>query len=136
MLRNIVVSSTTAVVFGLTSATLGAMTFGTAAVPFICGTTAGFIFGAFSHYRSCIIESTQMFKEMPELFSFHLRLSYPASYRQQRFTNIADDGWVAKSMAIGALFSAANTMNEIRNLQEQKLIEKYGQVTELQEIED
>jgi hypothetical protein len=35
MLRNMVVSSTTAIVFGLTSASLGALTLGSAAIPFI-----------------------------------------------------------------------------------------------------
>jgi hypothetical protein len=35
MLRSMVVSSTTAIVFGLTSASLGALTLGSAAIPFI-----------------------------------------------------------------------------------------------------
>ena len=40
-------------------------------------------------------------------------------------------------MAIGTLSSASDNLTEIRNLQEQKLIEKYGgQWTELKENED
>jgi len=137
MLRNLVVSSTTAAVFGLTSATIGAMTFGTAAIPFICGTTAGFMFGAYSHYRSCVLESAQLFKDFPDLFNYHIRIGYPASYRQHQFSNVIDDGWVAKSMAIGTLSSASDNLTEIRNLQEQRLIEKYGgQWTELKENEE
>lgn len=133
MLRNLVVSSTTAVVFGLTSATIGAMTFGTAAIPFIVGTSAGFCFGAYSHYRSCVIESAQLFREMPDLFNFHIKLSFPGTYRQSRFTNVIDDGWVCRSLAIATLFSASNTIEEIRARQEMELIEKYGRLTELKD---
>ena len=40
-------------------------------------------------------------------------------------------------MAIGTLSSASDNLTEIRNLQEQRLIEKYGrQLTELKENEN
>ena len=104
MVRNIVLASTTAVVFGLTSATIGAVTYGTAAIPFIFGTSAGFVFGSYSHYRSSVIESAQFLKEMPELFHFHIKLTFPTHYRDRRFTNVVDDGWICQSMAIAALF--------------------------------
>jgi len=136
MLRNMVVSSTTAVVFGLTSASLGALTFGTAAIPFIVGTSVGFALGAYSHYRSSVIESHTVLMEMPDLFHYHLRRTYPVAYRQARFSNIFDDGWVSKSLAIGALFSAGDALNEIKSLQEAELISKYGRISELQKGEE
>ena len=77
-----------------------------------------------------------MFKDFLDLFNFHIRIGYPASYRQHQFSNVIDDGWVAKSMAIGTLSSASDNLTEIQNLQEQRLIEKYGrQLTELKENE-
>jgi hypothetical protein len=126
MLRNIVVSSTTAAVFGLACATIGATTFGTAAIPFLVGTSSGFIFGAYSHYRSSLVESAQFLKEMPDLFHFHIRRTFPATYQQVKFTNVYNDGWIGRSMAIAALFSASTTLTEISSRQEQQLIEKYG----------
>ena len=106
------------------------MIFGTAAIPFIVGTSAGFCFGAYSHYRSCVVECTQLFKEMPDLFNFHIKLSFPGTYRQSRFTNVIDDGWVSRSLAIATLFPASNTLEETRARQEMELIEKYGRLTE------
>jgi hypothetical protein len=136
MLRSIVVSSTTAAVFGLACATLGATTFGTAAIPFIVGTSSGFIFGAYSHYRSSVVESAQFLKDMPELFHFHIRRTFPATFRQVRFTNVFDDGWVGRSMAIAALFSASTTLVEIAARQEQELIEKYGKLSDAETLKE
>jgi hypothetical protein len=73
MIRNLIVSSTTAGVFGISCATLGAAAFGTAALPFIVGTTIGFVFGAYSHYRQCVIESATVLMEMPDLFHYNIK---------------------------------------------------------------
>jgi hypothetical protein len=130
MIRNLIVSSTTAGVFGISCATLGAAAFGTAALPFIVGTTIGFVFGAYSHYRQCVIESATVLREMPDLFHYNIKHVYPASYRQSVFTNIINDNWLAKSMAVGALFNANDTLAEIRARQEAEFVDKYGRITE------
>jgi hypothetical protein len=90
------------------------------------------VFGAYSHYRQCIVESATVLAEMPDLFHFHIRRTYPAMYRTTRFTNLWDDGVLAKSMSIGALFSASETLREIKARQEMELVEKYGTLQTLE----
>jgi hypothetical protein len=73
-----------------------------------------------------MIESATVLAEMPDLFHFHIRRTYPSQYKTTRFTNVWDDGWLARSMSIGALFSAGETLREIKARQEMQLVEKYG----------
>jgi len=98
MLQNIVLSSTSAVVFGLATASAGGLLVGTAALPFMAGAIAGFIFGSVSHYQYSVIESSTFFQDMPELFRYQLKLTYPMRHTKMNFTNILDDHWIAKRL--------------------------------------
>lgn len=124
MLQNIVLSSSSAVVFGLASASAGGLFIGTATLPFMAGAIAGFIFGSVSHYKFSVIESATFAQEMPELFRYQLRITYPMKNNNVKFTNILDDHWIAKrfgsvlplligSMSIGAYYNASATLQEI-----------------------
>ena len=98
MLQNIVLASSSAVVFGLASASTGGLLVGTATLPFMAGAIAGFIFGSVSHYQYSVIESATFAQEMPELFRYQLKLTYPMKHSKISFTNILDDHWVAKRL--------------------------------------
>jgi hypothetical protein len=96
MLQNLVLSSSSAVVFGLASASACGLFIGTSALPFMAGAIAGFVFGSVSHYQFSVIESATFAREMPELFRYQLKLAYPMKYSNVTFTNILDDTWIAK----------------------------------------
>jgi hypothetical protein len=96
MLQNSVLSSSSAVVFRLASASAGGLFIGTAALPFMPGAIVGFVFGSVSHYQFSVIESATFAREMPELFRYQLKLAYPMKHSNVTFTNILDDNWIAK----------------------------------------
>jgi hypothetical protein len=88
MVRNAVEPSTTTVVFTFTFATFGVITYGTAAISFIIGTSAGFGIDC-AHYGSLLAGSAQFYDEMPDLFHSYVKLIFLPTYQQTRLADIS-----------------------------------------------
>ena len=73
---------------------------------------------------------------MPILFQYHLRKTYPGFDKSLKFANLDDDSRLARSLSLGAFFSASEAWTEIILREEAKLVEKYGTMEELDREEN
>ena len=80
MLRVIVAGATTATFMGLCSAMLASMVWGTAALPFIAGSCAGFILGTTSWYYDALSKALLTVDRYPSMLRLHLDANFPTKF--------------------------------------------------------
>jgi hypothetical protein len=106
MFRCMVAGTTTAAMLGLTFGIISSAVWGTAALPFIVGSSLGFTIGSTRWYSTSTFEALNSLDMYPALLRLHLLANFP---RQQAFRNwplsqfraeVFDKSWVLKSMLV------------------------------------
>lgn len=97
--------------FGLSGATLGAIIFRTASIPFIICSTFGFVIGIVGFYKDCLAKSLINLELYPRLLQLHLDANFPSfgfrrmglgEFRAVQFSN----SWTLRSMLLVSWLTA------------------------------
>ena len=130
MTKTILTSTTMATVGGIAATMMFAPLVGPV-VPFLVGSTVGFLGGIAQRWVFDIQECRQVMREFPSLMDFHLKqLPQPVWIRNVSTANF--DEWKRdfdvnvnkRGMAILALYGASTSISVIRRRQEDALVEK------------
>lgn len=111
MLRTLVAGSTTAMSFGLAGATISAVIFRTATIPFIFSTSIGFIVGVIGFYKDCMAKASLSLDLYPRILQLHLDQNFPWrgfrtwSLRELRAAHFGRS-WTLKSMLLVSWLTA------------------------------
>jgi hypothetical protein len=111
MLRVALAGTVSSLVVGLGGAAIGAIAFGTAALPFLVCTSAGFIFGAMGFYRDSVRQSLEYLDRYPRLLQLHLDANYPTRGFLRYERGMLNSGyfgrsWILQSMLICSWLTA------------------------------
>lgn len=112
MVRTIIAGTTTAVTLGLSGALVGALFAGTAALPFLLSSCAGFCLGATAFYRDAARRSEIAFVKFPDLMLLHLNASFPShEWRRSELSIQKFRGdWTLRSMLIASWMGAQSSL--------------------------
>lgn len=124
-----IAGTTTAAMFGIVFAMFSATLTGTAALPFIVGSSIGFAFGSWRWYAVSMSEALIRLDAYPALLRLHLMSNFPSkfrnwpasSFRAERFKDSA----ILKSMLVAAWLSARPALEDIEGKKEAAIVEGY-----------
>ncbi|KAH6962825.1 hypothetical protein DER45DRAFT_551908 [Fusarium avenaceum] len=132
MLRSLVSGISTATVIGVSSGMAGSMIWGTAALPFIIGSSVGFALGSFRWYEVATREALLQLDLYPALLRLHICSNFPwvpdlhDKGREWYTPDTFRRSWVLRSMLVVGWLSAESSLREIRERKEARLIEEYS----------
>ncbi|KAF9876589.1 hypothetical protein CkaCkLH20_05997 [Colletotrichum karsti] len=124
--------TSTAAVVGLAASFIGASIWGTAGLPFIIGSSIGFVLGSTKWYFAAEQEALLQLDKYPSILRLHLVSNFPWKPELGRrsiewFTATRfSANWQMKSMLIAAWLTAQPALDEIRNRSEAELVEAYS----------
>ncbi|KAI3544559.1 hypothetical protein CABS03_07898 [Colletotrichum abscissum] len=131
MLRSMLAGTSTAAVLGLSAAIVGSSIWGTAALPFIVGSSLGFVLGSTRWYIVAVKESLLQLDTYPAILRLHLIANFPWKpelgrhnldwYNARRFSST----WQMKSMLVASWLTAQPALDEIRSRTEAALVDNY-----------
>lgn len=131
MFRSMVAGTSTAMILGLSGATISSLIFGTATLPFIVCSSVGFALGSFRWYMVSSQEALQQLHRYPALLRMHIVANFPwlpeyarrdpAWFTPQQF----GASWVRRSILIAGWLSAQPALDEIHRQTEARCIEEY-----------
>lgn len=133
MFRCMVAGTTTAAMLGLTFGIIASTIWGTAALPFIIGSSLGFTIGSTRWYTTSTFEALNGLDMYPALLRLHLVANFP---RQQHFrtwplsqfrADVFERSWVLKSMLVAGWLTARPALDDIHERKEAALVEAYAQ---------
>jgi hypothetical protein len=142
MLRSMVAGTTSAAVLGMTFAVVSSILFGTAALPFIVGSSLGFAIGSTRWYMASIDEAMLALDAYPALLRLHLLTNYPRvrEFRTRDvewFTHRNFDGrWARKSMLVASWLTAQPALDDIHAREELVVVEAYSNESKGQDTEE
>ncbi|OLN97041.1 hypothetical protein CCHL11_02212 [Colletotrichum chlorophyti] len=123
--------TSTAAVLGITAAMVGSIIWGTAALPFIVGSSVGFVLGSTRWYAIATKEALLQLDNYPSILRLHLIANFPWKpelgrrgvdwYTVSRF----NANWQMKSMLVASWLTAQPSLDEIRSRTEAGLVESY-----------
>ncbi|KAK5329118.1 hypothetical protein LTR70_000954 [Exophiala xenobiotica] len=115
--------------FGLAGATISAVIFRTASIPFIFSTSIGFIVGVLGFYKDCMAKALLSIDLHPRLLQLHLDQNFP--WRGFRLWRLGDfrsvvftRSWTLKSMLLVSWLTAQPALDQIFEAKEKALIEE------------
>jgi hypothetical protein len=132
MFRSMIAGTTTAAIFGITFAIVSAVICGTAAVPFIFGSSIGFALGSFRWYAASSEEALIRLGSHTALMRLHLFGNFP---REKRITHLKmedyrrevfEKSWILKSMLTASWLTALPALDDIQAREEGAIIESYA----------
>ena len=111
MTRVVISGTISSIVIGMGGATIGAILFDTATVPFLFSSCAGFCLGAWGFYRDAVRKSQRAVDKFPRLMQLHLDLNFPHrhfdTWEKTRFRSATfHNSWVMQSMLIASWMTA------------------------------
>ncbi|KAK1973273.1 hypothetical protein LZ30DRAFT_744060 [Colletotrichum cereale] len=131
MLRSMLAGTSTAAVIGLSAAMIGSSIWGTAALPFLVGSSMGFVLGSTRWYIIATREALLQLDNYPSILRLHLIANFPWKpelgrksvdwYTSDRFSST----WQMKSMLVAGWLTAQPALDEIRNRTEAGIVESY-----------
>ncbi|KAH7353198.1 hypothetical protein B0T11DRAFT_286417 [Plectosphaerella cucumerina] len=131
MIRSLVSGTSTAAVLGIASAMAGGAIWGTAALPFIVGSSFGFAVGSFKWYSHAFQDALIQLRRHPRLLRLHISSNFPwmpcmheqelGWFTPERFAST----WVMRSVLVVGWLSAEPALREIRAREEARLIDEY-----------
>lgn len=131
MLRSMLAGTSTAAVTGLTAAMIGSSIWGTAALPFIIGSSLGFVLGSTKWYITATKEALLQLDNYPAILRLHLIANFPWKPELGRrgpewyTVNRFGSSWQMKSMLVASWLTAQPALDEIRNRTEACIVESY-----------
>lgn len=111
MFRVMLSGTTSSAVLGLAGASIGALMWGTASLPFVVSSCIGFVFGATGFYFDAVQRSRIMLERYPRLLQLHLDANFPRrdflSWRiDQLRGSTFSRSWLLQSMLICSWLTA------------------------------
>lgn len=131
MFRSLLAGTYTAVVVGISSAIVASAIWGTAALPFVLGSSIGFTVGSLRWYLSAQRAAIFDLYRYPSLIRLHLLANFP--YQREFSRNGVDwytprtfnSSWTLKSMLVAAWLSAQPAIEEIQTKTEAEVVAGY-----------
>lgn len=119
MTRIVLSGTMTAVSLGLGSAIVFAIMYGTAALPFLVGSTVGFGLGAYGFYKDAVTKAVLAVERYPLLLRLHMHANFPSqrfdmwdvatmqtAFRREKFPR-----WQLTSMLLASWMTATPAMD-------------------------
>ncbi|KAK7898060.1 hypothetical protein LTR67_004692 [Exophiala xenobiotica] len=127
MLRVIISGSIASVFMGMTGASIGALIFDTATVPFVFSACTGFVLGAVGFYRDAVRKSLRSLDRYPRLLQLHLDANFPhrgfETWPPSRFrSGVFASSWVLRSMLVASWLTATNAIDRILEAEEEAIL--------------
>ncbi|KAF2429243.1 hypothetical protein EJ08DRAFT_650647 [Tothia fuscella] len=132
MFRSMIAGTTTAAVFGITFAIISAVICGTAALPFIFGSSLGFAVGSLRWYAASSEEALLRLNTHTALMRLHLLGNFPcekvirglrpSDYRRDVF----EKSWILKSMLTASWLTALPALDDIHAKEEAEIVDNYS----------
>jgi hypothetical protein len=126
-----IAGTTTAAMLGFSFAVLSSAFWGTAALPFLFGSSIGFVVGSFKWYTASTQDALSRLDMYPALLRLHLLANFP---REERFRNwpinefrspVFERSWVLKSMLVASWLTARPALEDIHDKKEAAVVETY-----------
>ncbi|KAL6252700.1 hypothetical protein RBB50_000419 [Rhinocladiella similis] len=137
----VIISGTVASVFmGMTGATIGALLFDTATVPFVASACTGFVLGTWGFYRDAVRKSLRSLDRYPRLLQLHLDANFPhrgfETWPTNRFrSSVFGQSWVLRSMLVASWLTATNAIDRILEAEEEGILAPFTKSAFEPEIE-
>ncbi|KAK4941034.1 hypothetical protein LTR10_018955 [Elasticomyces elasticus] len=134
----VVLSGTIASVFmGMTGASIGALIWDTATIPFIFSACSGFVLGAVGFYRDAVRKSLRSLDRYPRLLQLHLDANFPHrgfdTWPSTRFRSAYfGSTWVLRSMLVASWLTASNAIDRILEAEEETILAPFTRVVDLE----
>ena len=129
MFRSMIAGTTTAAMFGIVFAMFSATLTGTAALPFIIGSSIGFAFGSYRWYAVSMSEALIRLDAYPALIRLHLMANFPTKFRTWSLRDFRAakfrDSAILKSMLVAAWLAAKPALDEIEGKKEATIVAEY-----------
>jgi hypothetical protein len=129
MFRSMIAGTTTAAMFGIVFAIFSATLTGTAALPFIIGSSIGFAFGSYRWYSVSMTEALIRLDAYPALLRLHLMSNFPSKFRSWPAGDFRasafKDSAILQSMLVAAWLTARPALQDIEGKKEAALVEEY-----------
>jgi hypothetical protein len=131
MFRSLLAGTYTAVVVGISTTLVASALWGTAALPFVIGSSVGFAVGSLRWYMSAERAALFDLYRYPSLIRLHLLANFP--YHRDFSRNGIDwytpirfkSSWTLKSMLVAAWLSAQPAIEEIQTRTESDVVASY-----------
>ncbi|KAH0828260.1 hypothetical protein AYO21_03815 [Fonsecaea monophora] len=127
-MARVIVSGTLGSIFvGMSGASIGAMIFDTATIPFVVSACAGFILGAVGFYRDAVRKSQRALDRFPQLLQLHLDSNFPHrgfdTWDASRFrSRVFGGSWVLQSMLVASWMTATGAIERIYEAEEERIL--------------
>ena len=131
MLRSMVAGSTTAAIFGLGLSVISSVIWGTAALPFIIGSSVGFAVGSVRWYIQSTSEALSSLQDYPALLRLHLLANFPRDQRLRTWEMsqfrpaVFDQSWTLRSMLVASWLTARPALDDIHTRIEANVVDGY-----------
>jgi hypothetical protein len=131
MLRSMVAGSTAAAIFGLGFSITASVIWGTAALPFIIGSSLGFAVGSVRWYVHSVEDALCSLNDYPALIRLHLLANFPRDNRfrtweiSQFNPTVFKPSWTLKSMLVASWLTARPALEDIQGRIEAGIIDGY-----------
>jgi len=111
MLRVVISGAIASVFTGMFGATIGALIWDTATIPFVFSACSGFAMGAIGFYRDAVRKSLNALDRYPRLLQLHLDANFPHrgfnTWKSERLrSQFFAQSWVLRSMLVASWLTA------------------------------
>ncbi|KAJ9616850.1 hypothetical protein H2200_000570 [Cladophialophora chaetospira] len=127
MTRVIISGTVASIVLGMSGASIGAIFFDTAALPFVASASAGFLLGAWGFYRDAVRKSLRAMDRFPQLLQLHLDANFPHpgfdTWESSRLRSAYfDRSWILQSMLVASWMTASRAIERIYEAEEERIL--------------
>ncbi|KAL2414708.1 hypothetical protein ABEF95_004765 [Exophiala dermatitidis] len=127
MLRVILSGTVSSVFVGMAGASIGAVIWDTATIPFMVASCSGFILGAVGFYRDAVRKSLRSLDRYPRLLRLHLDANFPhRGFDTWSAENLSSavfrQSWVLRSMLVASWLTAGRAMDRIHEAEEEAIL--------------
>jgi len=140
MLRVIISGSLSSLCMGMAGASIGALIYDTATIPFLVSACSGFVLGAVGFYRDAVRKSLRSLDRYPRLLQLHLDANFPhrgfETWPGDRFrSGVFRSSWVLQSMLVASWLTAAKSIDRILDAEEEAILLPHTQPGAVAEAE-
>lgn len=116
MLRVVISGTISSLVMGVAGASIGALIYDTATIPFVVSACGGFMLGAVGFYRDAVRKSLRSLDRYPRLLQLHLDANFPhrgfETWPGSQFrSGVFGGNWVLQSMLVASWLTATTSLD-------------------------
>ncbi|KIY02095.1 uncharacterized protein Z520_02233 [Fonsecaea multimorphosa CBS 102226] len=127
-MARVIVSGTLGSIFmGMSGASIGAIIFDTATIPFVVSACVGFTLGAVGFYRDALRKAQRALDRFPQLLQLHLDSNFSHTgfdtWDAGRFrSGVFGKSWVLQSMLVASWMTATRAIERIYEAEEERIL--------------